>query len=152
MKRQDVKSRCPINFTLETFGDPWSLLIVRDMINEGKKTYGEFLDSEERIGPSVLADRLSYLEKKGIITKHPDEHDKRKIIYSLTEVGLNIIPIIYEIAVWGSLTSPNPKASEAWFKSLQYDKALVLKLWREAVQSGSSFSNGPNSVVNRLGL
>src|SRR5215831_6496830 len=111
MKRQDIKSNCPINFTLEIFGDPWSLLIVRDMTALGKKTYGEFLDSEERIGPSVLADRLNYLEKKGIITRHSDEHDKRKMIYSLTEVGLNVIPIIYEIAVWGSHTSPNPKAS-----------------------------------------
>src|SRR5258707_15797392 len=112
MKRQDVKSRCPINFTLETFGDPWSLLIVRDMISEGKKTYGEFLDSEERIGPRVLADRRSYLKKKGIITKHPDQHDKRKKIYTMTETGLNIIPIIYQIPAWGSYTIPNPKGSK----------------------------------------
>src|SRR5258708_10220789 len=98
MKRQDVKSRCPINFTLETFGDPWSLLIVRDMINEGKKTYGEFLDSDERIGPSVLADRLSYLEKKAIITRHPDEHDKRKVFLSLTEVVLYHITTNYTLS------------------------------------------------------
>ena len=152
MKRADNKSRCPINFSLEIFGDTWSLLIIRDMITLGKKTFGEFLDSEERIGPSVLADRLAHLEKRGLISKEPDLADKRKMIYSLTETGINAIPIVYEIAVWGSRTSSNPKAAEAWFKSMQYDKNLVLKLWREAVESGSSFFYGPNSVVERLGL
>lgn len=152
MKRANNKSKCPINFTVEVFGDTWSLLIVRDMIAIGKKTFGEFLDSEERIGPSVLAERLAYLEKRGVIAKRQDETDKRKLIYSLTEAGLNIIPVVYEIAKWGSLTSPDPKAPEAWFKSLEYDKELVLKLWREAVESDSSFFLGPNSVVAKLGI
>lgn len=65
---------------------------------------------------------------------------------------MNVIPIIYEISLWRSLTSPNPEAPDAWFKSMKYDKELVIKLWREAVESGSSFFNGPNSVVHKLGL
>ena len=125
MKREDNKSGCPINFTVEIFGDTWSLLIVRDMLALGKKTFGEFLESEERIGPSVLADRLSHLEKKGIISKRPSDTDKRKYIYSLTDKGLNAIPILYEIAVWGSLHSPNPVAPDAWFQSMQLDRSLV---------------------------
>lgn len=152
MKREDHKSNCPINHTVEIFGDTWSLLIVRDMIALGKKTFGEFLDSEERIGPSVLADRLAHLERKGIIVKSPSETDKRKYIYSLTEKGMDVIPIVYEMAVWGSRHCPNPEAPDAWFKSLQYDREIVLKLYREAVESGSSFMNGPNSVVKRLNL
>jgi DNA-binding HxlR family transcriptional regulator len=152
MKRADNKSKCPINFTVEIFGDTWSFLIVRDMIAIGKKTFGEFLDSEERIGPSVLAERLAYLEKRGVIAKRPDEADRRKMIYTLTETGLDVIPIVYEIAKWGSLTSPDPQAPEGWFRSLEYDKELVLKLWREAVESGSSFFMGPNSVVAKLGI
>jgi DNA-binding HxlR family transcriptional regulator len=152
MKREENKSRCPINFTVEIFGDTWSLLIVRDMIALGKKTFGEFMESEERIGPSVLADRLAHLERKGIISKRPSETDKRKFIYSLTEKGLDLIPIVYDIAVWGSKHSPHPKAPDAWFKSLEYDRELVIRLWREAVESGSSFFIGPDSVVNKLGL
>jgi DNA-binding HxlR family transcriptional regulator len=152
MKREDNKSHCPINFTVEIFGDTWSLLIVRDMIALGKNTFGEFLDSKERIGPSVLAERLAHLEIKGIITKRPSETDKRKFIYSLTEKGMNVIPIVYEIAVWGSKNSPNPESPDVWFKSLQHDKEKVLKLYHEAVESGSSFINGPNSVVKRLNL
>jgi DNA-binding HxlR family transcriptional regulator len=80
-----IKSRCPINFTVEIFGDTWSMLIVRDMAALGKRTFGEFLKSAERIGPSVLADRLAHLERKGIISKKTSETDRRKVIYSLTE-------------------------------------------------------------------
>lgn len=152
MKRAPNKSRCPINFTVEIFGDTWSFLIVRDMLALGKKTFGEFLESEEKIGPSVLADRLLHLEKKGIIQKKPDPKDRRKMIYRLTTSGLNVIPIMYEVSKWGSITSPNPKAPEAWFKAMKHDKEKVLKLWRESMKAGSSFFIGPNSVVKKLNL
>jgi DNA-binding HxlR family transcriptional regulator len=152
MKREENKSRCPINFTVEIFGDTWSMLIVRDMAAMGKRTFGEFLKSEERIGPSVLADRLDRLERKGIIRKRTCETDRRKVIYSLTDLGLDVLPILYEIAVYGSRHSPQPDAPEAWFKALECDRELVLRLWREAIQAGSSFFNGPDSVVRKLGL
>lgn len=152
MKRADNKSRCPINFTVEIFGDTWSFLIVRDMLTAGKKTFGEFLHSNERIGPSVLAERLAHLERKGIVTKRPDSGDKRKMIYLLTEAGARLIPIVYEIAVWGSHTSPNPEAAETWFKAMQLDKERVLTAWREAVEAGSSFFGGPDSAVKKLEL
>lgn len=152
MKRADHKSKCPINFTVEIFGDTWSFLIVRDMFTLGKKTFGEFLDSEERIGSSVLADRLLHLEKKGIITKKTDKLDRRKVVYSLTDQGVNLIPIMYEVAFWGSHASSSPKAPESWFKAMEYDKDMVLKLWRDAVKSGDSFFIGPASVVSKLNL
>ncbi|EDK72364.1 transcriptional regulator, HxlR family [candidate division TM7 genomosp. GTL1] len=152
MKRKDVKSLCPINFTLEIFGDPWSLLIVRDMATLGKKTFSDFMDSEEHIGTSVLAERLAHLEKKGIIAKKPDEVDKRKTIYTLTLDGIRTLPILYEIAAWGLRTSPNPKATAAWFKSTKLKREVVLMAWRRALYTNSSFFIGPNSVVEQLGL
>ncbi|GAA0381626.1 winged helix-turn-helix transcriptional regulator [Bacillus horti] len=152
MKREENKSSCPINYTMEIFGDSWSLLIVRDIITDGAKTFGEFLASEERIGSSVLAERLVHLEKKGIINKKPSATDGRKFIYSLTEKGLDLIPIMYDVIIWGSQYSPHPDEGEAWFKDMEYDREEVIRAWREAVQAGSSFSNGPDSVVNKLGL
>jgi len=128
------------------------MLIIRDMAALGKKTFGEFMQSEERIGPSVLAERLTHLERKGIISKKISETDRRKVIYSLTEKGLDVLPILYEIAVFGSKHSPDPDAPDAWFKSLEFDKQLVIRLWREAIQAGSSFFLGPDSVVRKLGL
>ncbi|TLS50879.1 helix-turn-helix transcriptional regulator [Paenibacillus antri] len=152
MKREENKSRCPINQTVEIFGDTWSLLILRDMLALGKRTFGEFLESEERIGPSVLADRLAHLERKGIIAKRASDTDKRKFIYTVTEKGLNVIPIVYEVAVWGSLNGKDPEAPDVWFASLRHDRTKVVRLWREAVATGSSFFLGPDSVVSKLGL
>jgi DNA-binding HxlR family transcriptional regulator len=152
MKRTDVKSRCPINYTMEIFGDPWSMLIIRGMVSYGAKYFGDFLKSEERIGTSVLADRLVHLEKKGIITKQPDRLDKRKMTYSLTETGLSFIPIVYDIAAWGTQTSPSPKVTDSWIKAMGLNRDMVIKAWREAVTAGSAFYVGPDSVIEQLSL
>lgn len=152
MKRKDTRSRCPINFTVEIFGDTWSMLIYRDMAALGKKTFGEFMDSDEKIGPSVLADRLIHLEKAGIIKKSKNEADRRKATYMLTEKGINAVTILYEVAVWGSYTSTNPVSAPAWFKSLKIDRQKVVDAWKLALKARDSFFNGEQSVVKQLNL
>src|SRR4029079_5008303 len=87
-------SDCPVNFAVESLGDKWSLVIVRDMIFWGKKTYGDFLKADEQIATNILADRLAFLEKEGIISKSPDPADKRKEIYRVTERGIDLIPML----------------------------------------------------------
>src|SRR4029079_17776890 len=100
-KKQPRRSDCPINYSLETFGDLWSLLIVRDIVYFGKKSYGEFLESDEGIATNILADRLEQLEAKGILLRRPHPSDKRKELYELTDKGLDLIPILLELANWG---------------------------------------------------
>src|SRR3989442_6550548 len=92
------RSDCPINFALETFGDPWSLLIIRDIVYFGKKTYGEFLASEEGIATNILASRLAHLEHQSILVKQIFEKDKRKEEYVLTGKRLDLIPVLVDIA------------------------------------------------------
>ena len=96
------RSDCPINFALEIFGDPWSLLIIRDIVYFGKKTYGEFLASEEGMATNILASRLAHLEHQGILMKQLFEKDKRKEEYVLTEKGLDLIPVLVDMANWGT--------------------------------------------------
>lgn len=96
------RSDCPVNFAVETLGDKWSLVILRDIIFWGKKTYGEFLKSDEKIATNILAGRLEYLEKEGLITKTPDEKDKRKDIYAVTEKGIALVPMFLEMIAWSS--------------------------------------------------
>jgi DNA-binding HxlR family transcriptional regulator len=152
MKRADHKSDCPINYTVEIFGDTWSMVIYRDMATLGKKTFGEFLASDERIGSSVLTDRLIHLEDKGIISKAKDPMDKRKTIYVLTPEGINAVPILYEIATWGSNTYANPVSHPAWFASMKLDRTKVVDAWRKALEAGDSFFFGSQSAINQLGL
>lgn len=99
VKRGPGKSHCPINFALEIFGDPWSLLIVRDVMLLKKRRFKDFLQSPERIATNVLTDRLARLEQYGIIEKLCDQ-------YYLTEKGLDLLPVVAEMSAWGSKYDP----------------------------------------------
>src|SRR5690348_8172465 len=91
------RSHCPINLSLEVFGDKWSLIIIRDIMFEGKRYFRELLQSEEKIASNILTDRLAMLEREGIITKEDDPDHKQKVIYRLTARGIDLLPIIVEI-------------------------------------------------------
>ena len=96
------RSNCPINFVLETFGDKWTLLIVRDMMFKGKRTYGEFLESKEKISTNILADRLKRLEEHEIVEKAVAPDNRSKLLYSLTPKGKDLLPVMLEITAWSA--------------------------------------------------
>jgi DNA-binding HxlR family transcriptional regulator len=96
------RSGCPLNASVEMLGDRWSLLIVRDMMVRGFRTYKEFLGSHERIATNILADRLRRLEAYGIIAAQPDPGDGRKSIYSLTQKGIDLAPVLTEMVLWAA--------------------------------------------------
>lgn len=96
------RSNCPINFVLETFGDKWTLLIVRDLMFKGKQTYGEFLESDEKISTNILADRLKRLEEHEIVKKAVAPDNRSKLIYSLTPKGKDLLPVMLEITAWSA--------------------------------------------------
>jgi DNA-binding HxlR family transcriptional regulator len=102
MKEIKPRSGCPLSYTLDFFGDKWSLLIMRDMVLAGKSTYGEFLSSDEKIATNILADRLNMLETYGFVTKQVAADKKSKFVYNLTEKGIGLVPVILEIGLWGS--------------------------------------------------
>ncbi len=104
---------CPIFFSLEIFGDKWSLLILRDIIIFDKRHYNEFLESEESISTNILADRLKKLEAEEIISKQRDPDNKKQFIYSPTRKCLDLVPIILEISVWGAKYDPNTAAPKS---------------------------------------
>ena len=101
MKKTTRRSMCPISSTLDILGDRWTLLVIRDLMFKGKKTYGEFLQSEEKIATNILADRLLILEKYGIIEKTIFPGNKVKNLYKLTPKGLDLMPTLFEIILWG---------------------------------------------------
>lgn len=142
MKRLDRKSDCAINFSLEIFGDTWSLLIIRDIVNFGKKTYGDFLASDERIGTSVLSRKLAHLEHHGIIFKQTSPADRRKEEYYLTEKGIALAPILNELAVWGATYDLQTGADKKAMKAYVSNRQEVLDRTRRVLQGGSSVRDG----------
>jgi len=95
-----MRSDCPLNYGIEIFGDKWTLLIIRDLMFFGKRYYNEFLTSAEGIATNLLADRLAMLEKEKIIRKEKDSQHKQKIVYTLTEKGIDLLPVILCIGLW----------------------------------------------------
>lgn len=144
------RSDCPINFALETLGDPWSLLIIRDIIYFGKRTYGEFLASEEGMATNILANRLAALEHQGILIKRTSPSDRRKEEYVLTEKGLDLIPVLAEMANWSAEYDPRTAAPPDWIALMKAERERMLQLIRETVQSGGCVFVGPESVLEKM--
>jgi DNA-binding HxlR family transcriptional regulator len=105
-----MRSDCPLNFGLEVFGDKWSLLIIRDLMFFNKRYYSEFLDSAEGISTNILADRLAMLEKQHLISKKKSNEHKQKLLYSLTQKGIDLVPVMMTIGLWSEqyATKLNP--------------------------------------------
>ncbi len=105
MRRQEGpsrRSRCPLNASLEVFGDSWSLMIVRDLMLRGARTFNEFLDGGEGIATNILTNRLQRLAAEGILIKARSTADHRKYLYRLTEKGIDLAPVLAEMIVWGA--------------------------------------------------
>lgn len=97
---KNFRSTCPINCSLELIGDKWTLLIMRDMLLQNKRTFKEFSSSDEGIATNILSNRLAMLEEHGIITKSKMADNRRVNIYAPTNRGLDLIPIVLELALW----------------------------------------------------
>lgn len=105
------RSGCPINLTLEVLGDRWSLIVVRDMMFGNRRHFRELLThNEEGIASNILADRLKRLLAEGVITRADDPTHRQKAIYSLTEKGIELLPVFAMIGAWGRKWLPVTEA------------------------------------------
>lgn len=105
-----IRSHCPVNYGIEILWDKWSFLIIRDIVFHAKKTYGQFLSSEEKIATNILASRLEQLCEYWILEASNNEDDKRKILYSLTQKWLDLIPVMFEMMLWSYKYDPQSKS------------------------------------------
>jgi DNA-binding HxlR family transcriptional regulator len=97
-----IRSGCPINLTLEVLGDRWSLIVIRDIIFGNRRHFRELLGgSEEGIASNILADRLKRLVQKGMLTRSEVPGHKQKALYSLTEAGIELLPLLVAMGTWG---------------------------------------------------
>jgi len=120
------KSHCPINYAQEVFGDKWSLLIIRDLIFLGKRHYGEFLKSDEKISTNILANRLAKLENDGFITKSVDKKNHSKKVYALTQKAIDLLPMLLEMIAWSAKYDKKTEAPEEFIIRLTNDKSSLI--------------------------
>jgi DNA-binding HxlR family transcriptional regulator len=123
------RSECPLNASVEILGDRWSLLIIRDMMLRGFRSYKQFLESYEGIATNILADRLRMLLAYGVVTAEQDPTDGRKLTYSLTQKGIDLAPVLTEMVLWAA--AHEETGNQALVRLMQRDKQQFLAGIRE---------------------
>jgi DNA-binding HxlR family transcriptional regulator len=146
-----------VSISLERFGDRWSLLIIRDLMVRGFRTFKEFEASGEGIATNILADRLQKLETAGIIAAEVEETDGRRVNYRLTEKGIDLAPVLLELLIWGTRheeTGAPCAVIEKMARNRDQVLAEVRRRWRERDSTPliPTFGNGGagrNSIRRR---
>lgn len=118
------RSECPLNASVEMLGDRWSLLIIRDMMLRGFRSYKEFLECYEGIATNILADRLRKLQDYGIVVAERDPKDARKITYLLTAKGIDLAPVLTEMVLWAA--AHEDTGNQALVRQMRADKRKFL--------------------------
>ena len=124
-RKSQNRSDCPLSISLEILGDRWSLLIIRDLMVRGLRSFKEFQESGEGIASNILADRLRKLGASGIITGELDQRDTRRMNYRLTEKGIDLAPVLLELLIWGARHEPTG-ASCGTIESMARNRGQVL--------------------------
>jgi DNA-binding HxlR family transcriptional regulator len=119
------RSGCPVSVSLDLVGDRWSLLIVRDMMVRGYRTFREFQHSGEGIATNILTDRLQKLEDRGILKREPAAEDGRSTHYRLTAKGIALAPVLLELLIWAA-HHEKTDAPCAAIDAMEQNRAAVL--------------------------
>ena len=128
------RSGCPVSISLEILGDRWSLLIIRDLMVRGLRSFKDFEESGEGIATNILADRLNKLGTAGVISAQTEEDDHRRVNYRLTKKGIELAPVLLELLIWGAKhqkTSAPAGLAEKLEKRRPEFLAEVRRRWRE---------------------
>ena len=135
MAKSKKRSDCPISCSLDIWGDKWSLLIIRDLMFSKERTYGDFLRSPEGIATNILAAKLQALEENEIIERlqHPDS--KAKVLYRLTQRGIDLLPIIIEISLWAEKYFPVPADRKAMLREVKKNRVGYIKSMTKGLQN-----------------
>lgn len=139
---QEFRCNCPFTSALDILGDKWMLVIIKQILIEGKETFKDFTESDEAIATNILSAKLKLLEEAGIIIKTQRPDNKKTNLYLLTEKGLSLTPLLIELAVWSdkNLRDIHPSiVNGKSMKLLRNDKAAfasaIEKKYREKLAS-----------------
>jgi len=128
MNQSIFRCKCPIASALDIVGDKWSLVIIRDMLFAHKKTFTDFSNSTEKIASNILAARLKFLEEMKVLSKSKMEGNDKSYIYTLTNRGLNLLPVIAELTLWSdeNLIELNPILVKGDYSQLKINRESFL--------------------------
>ena len=128
-EKNKFRSDCPISSALDLFGDKWSLLIIRDLVYFGERTFKDFSNAAEKISSARLTDRLCKLDVLGLINKSSHPTNKKVYLYNLTDKGLDLFPVIAEYVRWSNkyLNDHIAEPAKEFARNLEHDREATLK-------------------------
>jgi len=129
------RSNCPVTYTLDIIGDRWAVLIIRDIIFFDKSAFGDFAKSQEGIATNILTDRLKRLEEQDVLLKKTDEKNQKKFIYSLTQKGLDLLPVIVEMILFSEKHDPETAVTKSKLDEIKINKEKFIKALQEKHRS-----------------
>ena len=94
------RSPCPVAYSLDIFGDRWTLLVIRDLFF-GRTRFKEFAASPEGIPTNILTERLERLLARGIIKQIPAEDGTKRLAYRITKKGKALGRVLRAMRDWG---------------------------------------------------
>jgi len=141
MKTMDKRSTCPINYSVEIFGDKWMLILLRDLMFNGKNSFLEFRASNEKISSAVLTEKLNTLLAEGIVTKVTSPKNASKFLYLLTDKGIELVPFMVEFLDWGSRYNPDGGPKSLLNQIKQSKKKTIAEL-QDKLRSQRDISTG----------
>ncbi len=121
------RSDCPICFALDIVGDRWTLLVLRDLILMRKRYFREFLAADEGIASNILAQRLKLLEACGVVERRRDPANARQVIYQPTATGLDLIPVLLELARFGATHDAHTAAPKAFVRRIAQEREDMVR-------------------------
>jgi DNA-binding HxlR family transcriptional regulator len=130
-------SGCPIDYGLDVFGDRWTLLVIRDLLFGGKRHFKELMESPERIASNILAARLRKLEERGLIARTADPDNRKQVIYTLTDKGRDLTPVLVEMVRWGGRHDPNSPVPKSVVARLTRDNDRLIADMRAAMKDAT---------------
>jgi DNA-binding HxlR family transcriptional regulator len=100
---------CPIARTLKIIGERWTILIIRDLLIEGRARFQSLLESLQGISPNTLSARLKRLENAGVVIKKIYQGNPPRAEYVLTKQGEELGSVVSALYDWGKAHTDTPK-------------------------------------------
>ncbi|MEL6694939.1 MAG: helix-turn-helix domain-containing protein [Bacteroidota bacterium] len=122
MKKIIKRSDCPVSYAMDLFGDKWSLLIIRDIVFYDKQFFKEFRSSKEKIASNILSDRIKKLESAGILVSEIYEKQRSQKVYSLTQKGIDLVPVLVEIMIWSAKYDNELAITPEFLEAMEHDR------------------------------
>lgn len=101
MLTKDELPECPVATTVQLIGNKWKLLIIRNLLDRPQR-FTELKNGVPGISQKVLTDNLRAMESDGIVSREVFAEIPPRVIYSLTDIGQSLLPIIDAMADWGN--------------------------------------------------